>query len=238
MWWWWWLWWSSSSSSTTAAATLTVAIFYLMWQPSVGHHTEQRTTASWSPLDEWSARHRLYLTTHNAHNRQTSVLLVEFEPTISAGMWPQTYALDRVATGTCSNNISTHNIPQAVSQSHTRFDRSADDTGKYRPNMRTKKCIAITGMPPLLQGFQLQVTHIILIKRRWRKVWGVFFDDSSVFLMIQVCFLVNQVCFLWFKCVFDDSSVFFGDSSVFLMIQVCFWWFKCVFWWFKCVFGD
>jgi hypothetical protein len=32
---------------------------------------------------------------------------VEFEPTISAGEWPQTYALDRAATGTewCIINI-------------------------------------------------------------------------------------------------------------------------------------
>ena len=42
----------------------------------------------------------LYLTTHNTHNRQTSMSLVGFEPTISAGKWPQTYTLDRVDTGT------------------------------------------------------------------------------------------------------------------------------------------
>ena len=56
---------------------------------------------SWPPLDEWSARRRdLYLTTHNTHNRQTSMPPVGFEPTISAGERPQTYALDRAATGT------------------------------------------------------------------------------------------------------------------------------------------
>ena len=53
------------------------------------------------PTDEWSARRRnLYLTTHNTHDRQTSMPPVGFEPTISAGEWPQTYALDRAATGT------------------------------------------------------------------------------------------------------------------------------------------
>jgi len=36
----------------------------------------------------------------NAHNRQTSVPPVGFEPMISAGEQPQTYALDRTATGT------------------------------------------------------------------------------------------------------------------------------------------
>ena len=39
-------------------------------------------------------------TTHNIHNRQTSMPPVGFEPTISAGERPKTYALDRVATGT------------------------------------------------------------------------------------------------------------------------------------------
>ena len=46
------------------------------------HHTDGRT-----PLDERSARRRdLYLTTHNAHNRWTSMLPVGFEPTISADL--------------------------------------------------------------------------------------------------------------------------------------------------------
>ena len=64
-------------------------------------HTQQRTKVGRAPLDEWSAHRRdLYLTTHNTHNRLTSMPPVGFEPTISAGERPQTYALDRVATGT------------------------------------------------------------------------------------------------------------------------------------------
>jgi hypothetical protein len=64
-------------------------------------HTKRCTTVGRTPLDEWSDRRRdLYLTTHNTHNRQISMLLVVFEPTISAGERPQTYALDRAATGT------------------------------------------------------------------------------------------------------------------------------------------
>jgi hypothetical protein len=64
-------------------------------------HTQRRTTVGRTPLDEWSARRRdLYLTTHNTHNRQTSMPSVGFEPMISAGERPQTYALDRAATGT------------------------------------------------------------------------------------------------------------------------------------------
>jgi len=65
------------------------------------HHTQRRTTVGGTPLDEWSARRRdLYLTTHNTHNKQTSKPPVEFELKISAGERPQTYALDRAATGT------------------------------------------------------------------------------------------------------------------------------------------
>ena len=64
-------------------------------------HTQRRTTVGRTPLDEWSAsRRELYLTTHNAHNRQTSMPPAGFEPTISAGERPQNYALDRAATGT------------------------------------------------------------------------------------------------------------------------------------------
>jgi len=64
-------------------------------------HTQRRTTVGRTPLDERSAQRRdLYLTTHNTHNRQKSMPTVGFEPTISTGERPQTYALDCAATGT------------------------------------------------------------------------------------------------------------------------------------------
>ena len=64
-------------------------------------HTQRRNTVGRTPLYEWSARRRdLYLTTHNIHNRQISIPPMGFEPTISSGERPQTYALDRAATGT------------------------------------------------------------------------------------------------------------------------------------------
>ena len=64
-------------------------------------HTQRRTTFGRTLLDEWSARRRdLYLTTHDTRNRQISMPPVGFEPKISAGERPQTYALDRAATGT------------------------------------------------------------------------------------------------------------------------------------------
>ena len=64
-------------------------------------HTQRRTKVGRISLDEWSALRRdLYLATHNTHNRQTSRHPAGFEPTISAGERPQTYAIDRAATGT------------------------------------------------------------------------------------------------------------------------------------------
>ena len=74
-------------------------------------HTQRRTTVGRTPLDELSVRHRdLYLTTHNIHNRQTSMPPVGFEHTISAGERPQTYALDRAATwtGKCATYTYTY----------------------------------------------------------------------------------------------------------------------------------
>ena len=65
------------------------------------NHTQRRITVGKTPLDLWSARRRdLYLTTHNTHTGQVSMPPVRFEPAISEGERPQTYALDRVATGT------------------------------------------------------------------------------------------------------------------------------------------
>jgi len=88
------------------------SIFFLLWRCDPTRvmaswflrfldHTQRRTTVGSTPLDEWSARRRdLYLTTYNTHNRQTSMPPVGFEATISACERPQTYALDRAATGT------------------------------------------------------------------------------------------------------------------------------------------
>ena len=65
------------------------------------HEVSRRTTNGRTPLDELSSRHRdLYPTTHNNHNRQTSMPPVGIEPTAPAGERPQTYALNRTATGT------------------------------------------------------------------------------------------------------------------------------------------
>jgi hypothetical protein len=60
----------------------------------------RHTTVGRTPLDEGPARRSdLYLTTHNIHNRQTSMPPVGFEPKILVSEQPKTHALDRTATG-------------------------------------------------------------------------------------------------------------------------------------------
>jgi len=70
-------------------------------------HSQLRITVGRTSLDEWSVRRRdFYLTTHDTHNRQTSMPPVGFEATISAGERPQMYALDRAATGIGNTKVS------------------------------------------------------------------------------------------------------------------------------------
>jgi len=66
-------------------------------------HTQRRTTVGRTPLDGRLARCRdLYLTTHNNHNRQTS-MPPRWDS--NSGERPQTYALERAATGSGSSYI-------------------------------------------------------------------------------------------------------------------------------------
>jgi len=67
--------------------------------------TLRHTTLGRTPLEEWSARRRnLCFTTHNTHNRQTSMPPARFKLTIPANEPPQTHVLDSVATGIGRNN--------------------------------------------------------------------------------------------------------------------------------------
>ena len=60
----------------------------------------KQTTVGRTPPDERSARRRdLYLTTHNTHNRQTSMPPVGLELAIPASERLKTHALDRTANG-------------------------------------------------------------------------------------------------------------------------------------------
>jgi hypothetical protein len=79
-------------------------------------HTQRRTTVGRTPLDERSVRRRdLYLTTHDTHNRKTPMPSARFEPTISAGERPHTYALDCAVTGNGKMQTSLCKIPVSVS---------------------------------------------------------------------------------------------------------------------------
>ena len=93
-----------------------VCLFPVALRPNAGHglliflrfldHTQRRTTVGRTPLDEWSARRRdRYLTTHNTHNRKTSMPPVGFKPKISVSERPQTYALGRAATAVRTSNL-------------------------------------------------------------------------------------------------------------------------------------
>ena len=63
------------------------------------------TTVGRTPLDNSSARRRdLCLTTHNNHNRQTSIPQVRCKPTIPASEPPQVRALDHANTEAGFNN--------------------------------------------------------------------------------------------------------------------------------------
>ena len=102
-------------NQTSCAGQRNNAYFFFNWRNSPPwarvssftrflNQTQWRTTVCRTLLVEWLARRRdLYLTTHNTHNRQTSMPPVGFESTISAGERPQTYALYRAAFGTDSD---------------------------------------------------------------------------------------------------------------------------------------
>ena len=73
---------------------------FLFIETSRTHSDTHTHTPGRTPLDEWSSRRRdLYLTTHNTNKRHTNIRPAGFEPAIPASERPQTYVLDRAATG-------------------------------------------------------------------------------------------------------------------------------------------
>jgi len=68
-------------------------------------HTPTHTTLVINPLDERSARCRIYLKTHNTHNRQTSMHPAGFQPAVPPSKRPQIHALDRTVTGIGKSGI-------------------------------------------------------------------------------------------------------------------------------------
>ena len=71
----------------------------LIHEVSRSHTTTNHSRQDSSGRVISSSQRPLYLRAHNTHSRQTSMPPVGFEPTISAGERPLTYALDRAATG-------------------------------------------------------------------------------------------------------------------------------------------
>ena len=117
-------------------------------------HTERRTSVGRTHLVEWLA-HRidLYLTTHN-----TSMPPAGFEPTISAGERPQTYAFDCAASGTGAPLVrhwkELHSIPDEfdtnrillLRKGHKRnwwFGFNWKDTNIRRPKEGKRDCLCI-----------------------------------------------------------------------------------------------
>ena len=104
------IWNTNCSTVTTVAQTPTLSVLFLSrFDPMRGHSLPlwgyvitltEHITLGRTPLDEWKTqcRHR-YQTTHNNHNRRTSMPSPGFEPTILACKRLHTPALDSAATG-------------------------------------------------------------------------------------------------------------------------------------------
>ena len=145
-------------------------------------HTQRCTTVGRTPLVEWSARRRdLHLTTHNTHNRLISMPLVGFEPTISAGEQPQTYALDHAPTGTGTFSFRIHiNLVQ--------FAR----TNAFCPSM--KHAHNLSFMSRVLSDFILSIPMESIVPfpvlySNWSSphTFSIFFQSSfSVYLLLTL----------------------------------------------------
>jgi hypothetical protein len=73
-------------------------------------HTQRRNTLGMTPPHEWSGRCKQpYLITHSSQQRKTFMLPVCLEHKISAGEQPQTYSVDRAATGTDNTSLQKKN---------------------------------------------------------------------------------------------------------------------------------
>ena len=114
--------WSMSDNLVSSCTTRSKLLFVFgatpraSWFTRFLYHTQRRTIVGRTPLDEWSASCRdLYL---RAHNRQTFMSQVGFEPTISAGERQQNLALDRAAAGTDSAVTSGHSYVNIFYDSH------------------------------------------------------------------------------------------------------------------------
>jgi len=72
-------------------------------------HIQRHTTFGRTPLDEWSARRRdLYLTTHNTHNRQTSIPWLESKPQSQQATQILLFSIEHVNIKVISHSLQYH----------------------------------------------------------------------------------------------------------------------------------
>jgi hypothetical protein len=85
----------------------------------------QTHTIGRTPPGDGSARRRhLYLTSHNAHKRHTSMPSVGFEPVFPASERPLAHVLDCAAPGIGLNNITLVIVPKGFRNSKIRHSRT------------------------------------------------------------------------------------------------------------------
>ena len=95
------------------------------------YNTQRRITVGRTPPGVRSAQHTdLYLTTHNTHNRQTSMPLEGFEPKSQQAaaadlrLRPRGHLDRHVWVHSLTNNIYVYNVTNYMAQSHFRTDIS------------------------------------------------------------------------------------------------------------------
>jgi len=97
--------WDNTAPSTSASSIFLIVQETLVTQSLLiievsRPHSFRHTTSYRTIEDEWSDRSiELYLTTHNTHNRETSMPPAGFGPAIPASERSQTHSLDRAAIG-------------------------------------------------------------------------------------------------------------------------------------------
>ena len=137
--------------------------------PSCNPHL-RHTTVGRTPLDKWSAcRRDLYLTTHDTHNRQTSMPTAGFEPVIPANERQQTHVLDRAATG-IGSEIHTKHVNTPCGQQAEYF--SVTSGGKHVTDW--------TSQPEVFSN------------RRFSRSYSIWIDFCLILLFIKRASFLNQ----------------------------------------------
>jgi hypothetical protein len=140
------------------------------------NHTQWRSTVGRTPLDEWTARRRdLYLTSHDTHNRQISMLPGGSKPVISAGERSQAARLLR----------SWVRIPPGAwifvcCVCHMLSGRGLCDELITRPEESYRTCCVVVfdletsriGAPYIYDISNLRFNDLTLIMLTWKKWWA------------------------------------------------------------------